>query len=99
MVDAGEKGNNVVLPRQAPVEEMVSVLRIRMKAMFKGGPNEAAGKMWDAMVGEIKDLDDEAEGIEFSVFPRAMKDSIAVEVRSNSRRPPSFAFSIWITTR
>jgi Ca2+-binding EF-hand superfamily protein len=92
MVDAGEKGNNVVLPRQAPVEEMVSVLRIRMKAMFKGGPNEAAGKMWDAMVGEIKDLDDEAEGIEFSVFPRAMKDSIAVEVRSQLQAATLFRF-------
>ena len=68
MSDAGDTGNTVVLPRQAPVEEMVSVLRIRMKAMFKGGPNEAAGKLWDAMVGEAEYIDEGKGGIEFNVF-------------------------------
>ena len=92
MADAGNAGNTVVLPRQAPVEEMVSVLRIRMKAMFKGGPNEAAGAMWDAMVGEVDQLDPEVGGIEFSVFPRAMKDSISVEVRSQLQAATLFRF-------
>ena len=67
MADAGDAGNTVVLPRQAPVEEMVSVLRIRMKAMFKGGPNEAAGKLWDAVVGEIEDIDEEKSRLKVSV--------------------------------
>ena len=92
MADAGDAGNTVVLPRQAPVEEMVSVLRIRMKAMFKGGPNEAAGKLWDAIVGEIEDIDEEKGGIEFSVFPRALKDSVGIEIRSQLSAATLFRF-------
>ena len=92
MSDAGDAGNTVVLPRQAPVEEMVSVLRIRMKAMFKGGPNEAAGKLWDAMVGDAEDIDEDKGGIEFNIFPRLLKEAVGIEVRSQISAATLFRF-------